>query len=149
MSWNTKEEIETTFMVQQCRRTLLLQDIQALCISVCILISDFSWSDSKSVSSAKVQLSHSLTKDHAMKAHDALEVDLHIFLTSSLDEGERSVPRPQLLYPRGQIPQFALDRRLVGPRNRYTLSEEGPSTVENRTVNPRTSSPQPSQSPYR
>jgi len=67
----------------------------------CVLISDFSWSDSKFVSSAKIQLSHSLTMDHAMKAHDALEVHLHIFLTSSLDEGERSVPRPQLLYPRG------------------------------------------------
>jgi hypothetical protein len=27
-------------------RTLLLQDTQSLCISVCVLISDFSWSDS-------------------------------------------------------------------------------------------------------
>jgi hypothetical protein len=42
-----------------------------------------------------------------MKAQNALEVLLHIFLTSPLDEGERSVPRPQPLYPWGQIPQLA------------------------------------------
>jgi len=78
-----------------------------------------------------------------MKVHDALEVHLHIFLTSPLD-GEGSVPRPQPLYPWGQIPQFALDRRLVGPHSRYTLSEERPPAVENRTVIPRPSSPQPS-----
>ena len=79
-----------------------------------------------------------------MKAQDALEVHLHIFLTSPLDEGERSVPRPQPLYPWGQILQFALDRRLVGPRSRYTLSEETPPVVENRTVIPGSSSPHPS-----
>jgi hypothetical protein len=52
-----------------------------------------------------------------MKAHDALEVHLHTFLTSLLDEGERSVPRPQPLYLRGRILQFGLDRRLAGPRS--------------------------------
>jgi len=79
-----------------------------------------------------------------MKAHDALEVHLHIFLTSPLYEGERSLRRPQPLYRWGQIPQSALDWRLVGPRSRYKLSEERPPAVENRTVIPRPSSPQPS-----
>jgi hypothetical protein len=78
-----------------------------------------------------------------MKAQDALEVHLQISLTSPLDEGEQSVPCPQPLYPWGQVPQFALDRRVVGPHSRYTLSEERPPAVENRTVIPGPSIPQP------
>jgi len=48
-----------------------------------------------------------------MKTYGGVEIQLHAFLTSALDEGECSVSRPSPFTPR-----YPLDRRLCGPQSR-------------------------------
>jgi hypothetical protein len=54
-----------------------------------------------------------------MKMYGAVNVYIHIFLTSALVGGKWSAsftPRP--LYPGGKNPRYPLYRRLGGPQNR-------------------------------
>jgi hypothetical protein len=53
-----------------------------------------------------------------MKAYGGVDVYIHIFLTSALTGNEWSASRPKPLYPRGNSPRYALDRRLGGPQSR-------------------------------
>jgi hypothetical protein len=53
-----------------------------------------------------------------MKVYGGVDVYNHIFLTSALDGGEWSAPRPCRFTPGERVPGFPLDRRLGGPQNR-------------------------------
>jgi hypothetical protein len=49
-----------------------------------------------------------------MKAYAGVHVQIHVFLTSTLDGGEWSASRPAALTPEKEPPPFPLYRRLDG-----------------------------------
>jgi hypothetical protein len=52
-----------------------------------------------------------------MKAYGGVDVQIYVFLTSALVEGEQSASCPAALAP-GKEPRYTLDRRLGGPESR-------------------------------
>jgi hypothetical protein len=61
-----------------------------------------------------------LIEHHTTKTYTALEVQIHSFLTLSLNEHKWLVTfKPQPLYPWGMSPQCSLHRRLSGPQRQY------------------------------
>ena len=55
---------------------------------------------------------------HAMKAYWRVEVELHLFLTSTPDGGEWSTLRLGR-FASGKSTRYPLNRRLVGPQNKF------------------------------
>jgi hypothetical protein len=47
-----------------------------------------------------------------------VELQIHSFLSSTLDRVELSASRPGRFYPQGKSPWYPLDRRLCGPQSR-------------------------------
>jgi hypothetical protein len=65
-----------------------------------------------------------LTKHYSIKAYAGMDIRIHVFLTSSLDESECSSSRLGLFYLRGMNRAFPLDNRLGGPLSRLGQYEE-------------------------
>jgi hypothetical protein len=74
--------------------------------------------------SVKVKIKSYLTKYHAMKAYEGMEIELHAFLTSALEGGEWSASRRGRFTPRGNTSRYPMDRRLGGPQSRSERSGE-------------------------
>jgi hypothetical protein len=64
----------------------------------------------------KVKLSLWLTKYHAMKTYGGMEIQMHVFLTSTLDGGEWLDSRPGRFTPEETAPDIHLIEGWVGPR---------------------------------
>jgi hypothetical protein len=81
-----------------------------------------------------------LTRYYAMKTYGGVGIQIHVFLTSALIQGEWSASRPGPHYPQGKNP---LDRKLGGPQSlsgRYqAVKILDPTGI--RTPTPRPSSP--------
>jgi hypothetical protein len=77
-----------------------------------------------------------------MKAYGGVDIEIKIFLTPALAEGEWSASRPGRFIP-GEESQYPLDRRLVGPQSRSGRrgEEEILDPTGTRTPTPRSSSP--------
>jgi hypothetical protein len=65
-----------------------------------------------------------LPQHYAMKTYGGVDVYIHVFLTSALLGGERSVSRPGRFIPTEIDPRYALDRKLGGPQSRSGRHEE-------------------------
>jgi len=75
-------------------------------------------SDIKPTFHALLKVFLCLTKHHTMKTCGVVKVQLHEFLTSSLDEGEWSTLHPC------SSSRYPLDRSLGGPQSRSGLDSE-------------------------
>jgi hypothetical protein len=92
----------------------------------------------------KIKLSLCLTKHHAMKTYLGVEGQLHAFLTSALDGGEWSASRLCRFTPSERAPGTHWIGGWVGSRAFLdaVAKRKIPSPAENRTLEPRSSSPQ-------
>jgi hypothetical protein len=62
-----------------------------------------------------VKLPLGLTKYHAMETYGWVEIQLHAFLTSALEDGEWSTSRSDRFIPKVKGPWYTLNMRLCWP----------------------------------
>ena len=78
---------------------------------------------------------------HDMKAYRGVEVQLHSFLTSALDEGKWSTSRPGCFTPKERTTVLMEQVGWVGPRTSLNVLEKNKISCSCRESNPGSTSP--------